>query len=194
MSKDQEERLQQYLDGRMDPRDQLAFEEELLGDPDLMAAAYDDISVRDSLKESAQARRIVSFGARSPRRRKWALPFLTVATAASIAFLVFVLPRPTDHEVFRGEAATAPRAVEPLGDVATAPVRFVWTRDPGATQYRLEIFGPDGSRLHVSTTSDTVLVFDQDFTPPASGHWKATSLDSIGVGVHGTGKVDYQAP
>jgi hypothetical protein len=193
VSKDREEQLQQYLDGRMPPEDRLAFEEELLADPGLMAATYDEVLVRDALNEAIKARHIVREASR-PARRRWAIPFLAVTAAASISFLVFVLPRPTHDDVFRGDSSSRPHAVAPAGEITEPPVRFIWTRDPVAARYRLEIFGSDSNRLHVSTTEDTFMVMGQEYTPPVSGFWKVTSLDSIGVGAHGTGKVPFSFP
>jgi hypothetical protein len=190
LSQDREERLQEYLDGRLAPEERLVFEEELLADPDLMAAAYDEVAVREALVEATQARNVLREASRAPRRR-WAVPFLTVAAAASIAFLVFVLPRPTGEDVFRGGAAPHPQAVAPRGEIEEPLQRFTWTRDPAAARYRLEIFGPDHDRLLVTTTADTFVVMGPDFRPPASGTWKATSLDSIGVGGSSTGKVPF---
>lgn len=193
MNTDREEHLQQYLDELMDSVERASFEKELLADPELMAAVYDEISVRDALKESSQARRIVAMGTRH-QRRKWALPFLAVATAASLAFLVFVLPNPAEKDVFRGEASSAPQAVHPTGQVQTPIIQFVWTTDSAASNYRLEIFDSTDNRVLVSTTNDTVLVPGPDVEIPATGYWKATSLDSIGVGVRGTGRVEFQNP
>lgn len=190
MTTDREARLQQYLDGSMDVDARAAFEKELLEDDTLMGDAYDEVSVREALAERAHARR-VGF---KPRPRRGAVAFLTVAAAASIAFIVFVLPRPdTGDRVFRGGAAGAPEAVAPVGSVAGAPGRFVWTRDPGADRYRIEIYRPDGDRLFVTTTADTF--FAAEGVPvPRTGSWRATTLDSVGVGVRSTGMVEYTSP
>lgn len=193
MNTDREERLQQYLDERMDSAERATFEKELLADSELMAAAYDEISVRDALKESSQARRIVALGTRH-QRRKWALPFLALATAASIAFLVFVLPNPVEKDVFRGEATSAPQAIHPTGQVQAPITRFVWTADSAASNYRLEIFDSSDNRIFVTATKDTFLVPGPEVEFPSAGYWKATSLDSIGVGVRGTGRVEFQIP
>jgi hypothetical protein len=189
MTTDREERLQRYLDGRMPPEEHDTFEQLLLSDPELFGDAYDEIAVRETLAEVRTARQVLR-----PPRRRWALPFLAVAAAASIAFVVFILPGPSDHPVFRGGEAAGPRAVTPVGTTSTPVSRFVWTGDPAAAGYRFEIFGPDGARFHVETTSDTFLVLSPAVAPPVAGAWQATSLDSIGVGVRGTGRVAFRTP
>ena len=189
MSPEREERLQRYLDGRMGTDERVAFEQELLADETLLADTYDEGTVREVLAERAGARR----AAARPKPRRSAVAFLAVAAAASIAFLVFVLPGPDTNRVFRGEAGGAPVAVSPVGTVDELPDRFVWTRDPGAMHYRLEIYLPSGDRLHVTTTPDTFFV-PEGLAIPRIGSWRATTNDSAGVGVRGTGMVDYENP
>lgn len=189
MTTDREERLQRYLDGRMPPEERDTFEQLLLTDPGLFGNAYDEIAVREALAETRTARQVLR-----PPHRRWALPFLAVAAAASIAFVIFVVPGPSERPVFRGGDAATPRAVAPIGMTASPVSRFVWTRDPAAASYRVEIFDPDGARFHVETTSDTFLVLGPAVAPPAAGTWQATTLDSIGVGLRGTGRVEFRSP
>ena len=192
MTADREDRLQQYLDGRLNASERAAFEQELLEDDALMGQAYDELNVRDALAERAGIGGVPP--RLQPRPRRSAVAFLAVATAASIAFVAFILPRPdTGDRVFRGGAGGAPVAVAPVGEVPDAPSRFVWTRDPGAMRYRIEIYLPDGDRLHVSTTADTFFTAD-GLAIPRTGSWRATTLDSVGVGVRSTGLVEFEAP
>lgn len=185
-----EERLQQYLDGTMSPEQRASFEQEMLQDGTLMDDAYAEINVREALAEHAHARRV----ALKPRPRKSAVAFLTVAAAASIAFVAFILPRPDNgDEVFRGGAGGAPVAVVPVGETEQAPARFVWTRDPQAAHYRLEIYGHEGDRLHVATTRDTFFV-PEGLAVPRTGSWRATTIDSAGIGMRSTGQVDFHRP
>jgi len=187
MNRDREDRLQEYLDGRMEAAERAAFEQELLADETLFAEAYDEEAVREALAARAHARGV---GFR-PRPRRSAVAFLGLAAAASIAFLVFVLPGPDHSRVFRGGSQGAPRPVAPVGAVPAVPDRFVWTRDPGAVGYRLEIFRTDDGRVHVATTADTFLATGGALAVPRTGSWRATALDSVGVGVRSTGRVDY---
>ena len=190
MSQERENRLQQYLDGRMDAGERERFEQELLADETLMGDAYDEVNVREALAERAHARRMTH----KPRRRRSAVGFLAVAVAASLAFFVFVLPRPEREEIFRGGSGRAPQAVAPVGEVAETPDRFVWTGDPLAAHYRLEVFRPGGDRLFVTTTSDTFFVTEESFAMPRAGSWRATAIDSVGVGIRHTGMVDFRTP
>ena len=66
MSQERENRLQQYLDGRMDAGERERFEQELLADETLMGDAYDEVNVREALAERAHARRMTH----KPRRRR----------------------------------------------------------------------------------------------------------------------------
>jgi hypothetical protein len=181
--------MQRYLDGRLDAEERAAFEQELLADETLMADVYDEGTVREALAARARAALIAA----RPRPRRSAVAFLTVAAAASIAFLVFVLPGPDAERVFRGEAGGAPVAVAPVGMVTELPDRFVWTRDAGALHYRLEIYLASGDRLHVTTTPDTFYVPD-GLAIPRIGSWRVTTIDSVGVGVRSTGLVEFENP
>lgn len=171
----------------MDADERIAFEQELLADETLLADTYDEGTVREALAERAAARRLAD----RPKSRRGAIAFLTVAAAASIAFLVLVLPGPDADKVFRGESGGAPMAISPVGSLDELPDRFVWTRDPGAMHYRLEIFLPSGDRFSVTTTPDTFFV-PEGQNIPHNGSWRATTIDSVGVGVRSTGLVEYE--
>jgi len=187
VSQDREERLQQYLDGRLNASEREALEQELLADPEFLTDAYDEITVREALAEAAQAHR----AAFRPKRKPQAVAFLAVAAVASIAFVAFILPRPGGEEIFRGDEAGAPQAVQPVGDLEGPPHMFIWTSDPTAARYRLEIFTAEGTRLHVTTTADTFLATSGGLALPRAGTWRATTIDSVGVGVRSTGDVEF---
>ena len=129
-----------------------------------------------------------------PPRRPQAVAFLVVTAVASIAFLVFILPRPGSEGFFRGEGADAPRAVQPSGDLEGPPHMFIWTGDPAAVRYRLEIFSAEGSRLHETTTTDTFLATEGGIALPRVGTWRATTLDSQGAEGRSTGDVEFSFP
>jgi hypothetical protein len=129
-----------------------------------------------------------------PPRRPAAVVYLVVAAVASIAFLVFILPRPGGDETFHGDEAGAPSAVQPVGDLEGSPHMFIWTRDPGAARYRLEIHNAEGSRLYLTTTADTFLATAGGIALPRVGSWRATTLDSVGLGVRSTGDVEFSFP
>jgi hypothetical protein len=185
---DREARLQRYLDRQLTDAEQRAFERELLEDPALLADAYDELAVREVLSERRAARR-------RPRARIVRLwPAVAVAVAACVAF-VMITGQPGDLEPrLRGRLDQPPRAVAPVGEVAGPPSTFVWTVDPRATRYRLEVFDRDGQRLFVGTTADTMLAPALGPDPLGAGTWRTTSLDSIGVGFRSTGDQAFRAP
>jgi len=183
---DREDSLQQYLDGHLDPDQCRDFEQELLADESLMADAYDEITIREALSERARVRR--------KRRRPGTAVWVSLAAAASLAFFAVIQFRPEADPVYRGEADLAPTAVSPVGRVAEIPDRFVWTRDPGAASYRLEIFDQEGSRRLVATSPDTFYTLEGGLVLPPAGSWRATTIDSVGIGVRSTGLVPFEFP
>ena len=64
-------------------------------------------------------------------------------------------------------------AIEPIGEVPTGPVTFVWNSVAGAIAFDLEVTRPDGSVVSSETTRDTVLVVDADWvgTPGPYSWW-----------------------
>jgi len=51
-------------------------------------------------------------------------------------------------------------AIEPIGEVATGPVTFIWHSVEGAIAFDLEVTRQDGSIVSSATTRDTALVVD----------------------------------
>ena len=53
-----------------------------------------------------------------------------------------------------------------------------WSRHPGASQYRFELYDASSARVHTVVTADTFVVFAPPAgDAPASGHWAVTPLD-----------------
>jgi anti-sigma factor RsiW len=185
MTSEREDRLQLYLDRRLPPEEQRAFEAELLEDPALAAEAYDELAVREALAERTTARR------QGRGRARRLVPAMALAAAACVAVVLLVREPEPEPPRLRGRRDAAPQAVAPLGKLASPPTIFRWTSDSRADRYRLEVFDAAGARIFVGTTPDTALVL----TLPAeldAGTWRATSLDSIGVGFRGTGRIEFR--
>jgi hypothetical protein len=53
------------------------------------------------------------------------------------------------------EASSRPHGLSPSGEVPSPPTHFVWTRDPGARLYRLEVQDETGRLLFFRMTRDT---------------------------------------
>lgn len=67
-------------------------------------------------------------------------------------------------------------AIEPIGEVPTGPVTFVWHSVEGALAFDLEVTRPDGSVVSSETTRDTVLLVDADWVgTPGTYSWWVTA-------------------
>ncbi len=107
----------------------------------------------------------------------------------AMAFLLQPLLEPPEHLApdtslsETTDAASAPRGLEPTGDVPRAPWVFVWTKDPLATQYRFELRGAKDALLHEAVVTDTVFVLPRGFVDwniIAGGAWRVTSIRADG--------------
>ena len=215
LSEAQVRRLGKYLANRMEASEQRAFEDEILGDPMLSEALYAEVNLDASLHEAAAApsRHIIShrMAASIPRparraRPWWAAGWLRLALPlAAVIAIVVVTPR-LRREVFPGAGPStssrertprrlrsgtlrAPiasiRGLAPSGDLTEPPRSFVWTRDPLATGYRLEIFDTYGSRIFDAVSSDTTYsaaAVPISWTAVTSGSWRVTPLTQTGEG------------
>jgi hypothetical protein len=144
-----EERLARYRAGAMDPAEREAFEREVLASDALAEALYSEQSLDD---------------VRVKARRPTALHGVAVAAgvlAVAAAALLWPRPapdgRPPAPEVLRGEETpgVAARLIEPLGTLSGPPERFLWSRDPAAELYRLEVFDASGELFTAAVLRDT---------------------------------------
>jgi hypothetical protein len=173
-----------YLEGRLDPAGERAFESEVLDSDDLARALYSEVNLRSGLEEAGRAARlrgVVLGRGTSWIRRAWpvALPL-----AAALALLVLVprmLEDRRDASSLRGRDAR-PRGLMPAGPVSSYPRRFVWTRDPGAARYRFELYDKDWRPLYEAVTTDTVMLLPAEWqnVSPEGGQWKVVPVDSSG--------------
>ncbi|HER19686.1 MAG TPA: hypothetical protein ENO14_01420 [Chromatiales bacterium] len=155
----------------------------MLGSDDLTDRIYADATIRAALERAAHARREPAPVARVPwwRRRvvQWLAP--AIAVAAVVVVVVVQHQSPELPPVFRGSNDAA-LAIEPQGDIAAPPARFVWHSLPSAASFRFELF--DASQpapVFSATTTDTVVLLPTGIAPPR-GYWKITPLDDVGVG------------
>jgi hypothetical protein len=78
-----------------------------------------------------------------------------------------------------GDSESAPRALQPAGEIAAAPAQFVWTRDAGADAYRVEVIAANGRVLFSRTTADTSLAIaagELPLAPRDSASWRVVPL------------------
>lgn len=169
------ELLARYAAGAMSDAERTAFEGRLLREDALAETLYADQSVVAAVR-AARAKRA---------RRTWprALP-IAAAVAAIVGFVAFqdrLLPR---RATLRGgEGADAVRLLEPAGDLAAVPSRFVWTRSSQASAYRVRVYD-DALRLAgEAVTRDTILLRENipGLDRLGAGSWSVTPLDSSGL-------------
>jgi hypothetical protein len=79
-----------------------------------------------------------------------------------------------------GGGALAP--LEPVGPISHPPRRFRWTRDSGASSYRVELFDRDARRIGVAVTADTTLAVEAlTRAPITAGQWRVVPLAADGL-------------
>jgi hypothetical protein len=80
-----------------------------------------------------------------------------------------------------GEVSTRPRGLSPSGEVPSPPTHFVWTRDPGARLYRLEVQDETGRLLFFRMTRDTSVAVPEkavEWGEVRSASWRVVPLVS----------------
>lgn len=162
----QEERLIGYFSGTLSAREREEFETEALADDRLARAIYSEqllaslpvaeVESRESARTSTSSRPV------RPTRpnRGWRFPTvwwpIALGATAAVAFLVLRGPR-EDAPIFRGDREVA-TPLAPRGLLPSLPDRFVWTRVPDATGYRIRVFDADARVVGDAATADTFLV------------------------------------
>jgi hypothetical protein len=209
--------LADYVGNRLSAGEREAFEREVLTSPALAAALYEDVGVQSMLDDARAG--AASLGdargdaasldrARAPRSSlRWWRPRLALPIAAMLV-VALLTPRllremrggegrdESDDFRFRSPSVagdTRPRAIVPVGEIESLPPRFVWSRDAGATAYRLELRSDDDRFAYSRVTSDTTLVIDQKFFPwndvagatwsvvPLAGNQERASSDPVSI-------------
>ena len=184
---DREDQLAEYRAGRMSEEERHAFDREILADAALADALYGDVNLAVAIEEvgSSAQRRVVAVPRWWQRR---SVRIVVPLAAAAVALLVLLPPArdpgtPPGEETFRGAESIA-RILRPVGDLDEVPSRFVWTRDPDAAMYRLELYDTTARLLYRSTTSDTTVVLPEGALSEdgfEEGYWKVIPMSDAGV-------------
>jgi hypothetical protein len=92
-----------------------------------------------------------------------------------------MLQRPPDPERAPPTSGTLARVrlLEPIGSLPRSPQRFIWTKDPDASDYLVQLFGRNDVVLFEDITSDTTLRLPSgavDWNIIATATWRVTPL------------------
>ncbi len=159
----QEERLIGYFSGTLSSEERKEFEAEALSDDRLAHAIYSEQLLASPLVAEAESHPSPRSSASSrPARpnRGWRFPRvwwpIALGATAALAFLVLQGPR-EDAPIFRGDREVA-TPLAPRGLLPSLPDRFIWTRVPDATGYRVRVYNSDARVVGDAATVDTFLV------------------------------------
>ena len=128
-----------------------------------MSGEGPDLSPEEARRDAAQP---------SPPGR-WLGIGLPIAAILVLAFLTPQLIRMGKRVAGRGGpesaegdvAAGRPLGLSPSGDIPSPPTHFLWTRDPGARLYRLEVQDERGRLLFFRVTRDTSVAIPEKAIP-----------------------------
>lgn len=164
---------QQDLTDHLDPHTMAELADRSL-DPAGRARAVEHLAdCRECRDELAEVTRLVQTA--PVRRRSWLVP----AAAAAAAAVIFVvsLPGPRGRtgaqHVTREPALTltaAPEPIAPRGGVSLAD-SISWTSVPGATRYRLTLYGSGGDVLWQTLPADTAVAIPDSLGLTAGGEY-----------------------
>lgn len=190
-----EARLERYLAGEMTGEERSRFEKEILASRELAQRVYQNTNVTAAVQDAAAAKREQEIAKRETEyqrqfagvtRRWWQLPQVRLVGALAAMILlaaVFVFdPDDGGHpEVFRGSGQIV-TALEPVGEVASTPTRFVWTHAANATSYRFELYDMSSKLQFETVTSDSTVSLDPSAVLiPTGGFWVVIPLDENGT-------------
>ena len=120
---------------------------------------------------------------RDRKRPGWPRVFTPIAAAAAALLLFAIWPQadsgptpPARHRDSPVGAAVTPVAIAPTG-AAAAVTAFVWSRTPGADQYRLTLYDEEGAVLWKQVTADSQ-VTPPDSLPLHPGHQYLWSVEA----------------
>lgn len=201
-----EERLARYRSGAMSAAERESFERDAVTSAPLAEALYREASFDDIRAGAGSGATItplprVRIHGPTPRGRVWAGAGLALAACAAIVLGVSMwrtrppVPGPAPgQDTIRG-VVPGMRALAPAGDVASTPVAFVWTRDPRAESYRVEIFDESGTPVTTHLTADTTVSVERlGVTLPAAGTWRVTPIGSNGLERRATEAATWRVP
>lgn len=204
LTPEEAQRLADYLAGRLADAERQAVEQEILSSPAMAAALYEDVGVEGMLEESGGAGiagvvRPLPMRPLAQGQRGWLRVALPIAALLALALLTPRLLRMvwSGLEDFRFRsatrsatpgpsaeaAATRPRGLSPSGRIPFPPTHFMWTSDPGARLYRLEIQNEEERLIFFRVTPDTAIAIPRkavswEFVRSAS--WRVVPLAPSG--------------
>jgi hypothetical protein len=194
-----DEKISAYIGGRMSEADREAFEAVLLTQPEIAKVVYEKMGYGGVFHEALQALRIrhleahprIAPGevtARPPWWGRTRFRFAVAIAVTAIVLLVVMVSRLGDMQSRHLPTAGGPVrglvGVSPVGMVGPHPTLFVWTREPAATQYQLEIFDDSPQIVFVTVTQDSALTVPLDDLAGRgfrSGRWRVVPLGSHGA-------------
>jgi hypothetical protein len=181
-----DEAIERWAADDMSGPEREAWERRALESPERSEELYAAISMRETLRETANA-------TPTRRRTRWAprrLAAGAVAVAAVVAFVVFgPLTEPGDDGTprLRGTGSSI-TPLAPEGELDHFPHRFTWsttTEEPGTT-YRWELYDARARRRATEVVADTLLVRDPGSTPADStGRWRWIVVEIAPDGAEG---------
>lgn len=186
-ARDRSADIEAYLSGALSGAERVAFERDILNDPELAEIVFGDVEVRSMIASAGQAPRAVSGRAvRRTRWFRWPMVLVPAAATAAIALSILIRPSGEDSDVFRGGVAGF-SVVEPIGELAALPRRVSWRPHPSAAFYRIELFDADSHRLVSEVVAETSFSIDDGIRVPTSGYVSVeplnASLSSVGDAV-----------
>jgi hypothetical protein len=186
-TRDQEVRIARYRARMMTPAERETFERDVRQDETLRAA----LAAAEASGPPVERRRgrviDVTRAIEIAREfREEPGSFVHAMTPIAIAIVIGLAawwwtPSHDAQTLDEVKAPSASMHLEPRGELSALPTRFVWTRDPAATRYRVEIYDADGHPLGVHVTTDTSLAFAAVTQKPHdTAAWRAVPIDAAG--------------
>jgi hypothetical protein len=171
-----EQRIQDYLSGRLSAAEAEAFEAKMFADDALAAEVEQALEIRAALQKPGASQPVAAhrgnWRSRSHMRPAWAL-------AASIAVagigLFWFRAQSPSTPVFRGVEQTMGLQVEVAGGKLDAR----WAAVPGAHEYELQIFEADG-QLTDSVPSDGTRLVLELREGASHAYAEVVALDNLG--------------
>lgn len=179
-----EERLARYLAGDLPGVERGTFERDALADDALAEALYQDAQFQAlAVPGTAAPTRETLLPRRTAPYMRVALPLAaSIAVVAGVAWWIAIRPAQGPIEDLVRGASPGVTLIEPRGEINAPPERLVWTRDPVADAYRVELFDAEGRLVLTLLTADTTAsLVGHAQAPPAAGEWRVTPIDADGA-------------
>lgn len=185
-----DDRIADYLAGKMSPADREGFESEVRADDELADALYAELNLEEALPRAGRWRgsnvaateKVVPLDSRRPGRNvAWWKIALPAAAAVALFAASFLRPEPPPApETFRGPESL--HALHPAGEGA-AIGDFAWSEDPGAAIYEIVVRNEVGDIVWRATSAETTIVAPAGALPDGAwrGTWTVRSKDDAGI-------------